>query len=173
MLFCLQQVKGDVTSCSFARADGAGVMSRLAEALGGSWKNLWIYSKQATSEDMEVILYFWLARSLFKRHPSQHEVPLHGLSHNKIKLSGVREDNISFHGPVGNDNLLPNIHTCWERPVRLYGLSETTQKVQGSAVNESDSTLLIIHSQPNETTWASSSFVSTPEVKHLQSYWQF
>lgn len=129
-------------------------------------------SKQTASEDMEVILYFWLARSLFKRHPSQHEVPLHGLSHNKIKLSGVREDNI-FHGPVGNDNLLPNIYTCWERPVRLCGLSETTQKVQGSAVSEPDSTLLIIHSQPNETTWASSSFVSTPEVKHLQSYWQF
>lgn len=107
MLFYLLQVKGDTTSYSNARADGADVMSRLAEAWEGAGKNSEFTSNQQTSEDP--VLYFWLAGSLW--HPRQHEVPLHGLSHNKIKLNDVREDNLSFHGPMGNDNLLPNIHT--------------------------------------------------------------
>lgn len=112
MLFYLLQVKGDMTSYSNTPADGADVMSSLAEAWEGAGKISEFTSNQATSEDP--VLYFCLARSLFKWHPRQHEVPIHGLTHNKIKLSDVREDKLSFHGPVGNDNLLPNIYICWE-----------------------------------------------------------
>lgn len=77
-------------------ADGADGMSRSADAGVGAGKISEFTSNQATSEDP--VLYFWLPESLFKWHPRQREVPLDGLSHNKIKLSGVREDNISFHG---------------------------------------------------------------------------
>lgn len=112
MLFYLLQVKGDITLYFNARADGADVMSRLAEAWEGAGKISEFTSNQATPEDP--VPYFWLAGSLFNWDPRQHEVQLRGLSHNKIKWSDVREDNLSFHGPVGNDNLLPNIYTYWE-----------------------------------------------------------
>lgn len=111
MLFYLLQVKGDMTSYSNTQADGADVMSRLAEVWEGAGKTSEFTSNPATSEGP--VLNSWLAGSFFKWHPRQHEVPLHGLSHNKIKLSDVREDNLSFLGPVGNDNLLPNICKCW------------------------------------------------------------